>query len=91
MNQFSKNLNYAFVGGLIGLAIATFLAPKAITQLFSPPVDFGVTCGPAGAWSMQKLIICQAMGLLFGIFITFWIKFKFSGGKSTPKSDSCCS
>ena len=54
MNQFSKNLNYAFVGGLIGLAIATFLAPKAITQLFIPQVDFGVTCCPAGDRYKQK-------------------------------------
>jgi len=91
MNQFLKNFNYAFIGGLVGLVLATWLAPKMITSLFTPPVEFGDTCAPTGMWLMEKLIICQAMGLLFGLFFTFWIKFKFTGNKKTDSGSGCCS
>lgn len=97
MNNFHKNLNYAFSGGIIALMLATWLAPQMITKLFTPPVEYGVMCAPTGMWLMQKLIICQSLALLFGIFLVIWIKFKFSSKKpENPFSGgndkgSCCS
>ena len=82
MNNFHKNLNYAFIGGIVGLILTTWMAPEAIGKLFTPPAEFGAACQPVGAWLMQKLIVIQALGLLFGIFFTLWIKFKFTPCKA---------
>lgn len=81
MKNFHKNLNIAFMGGLVGIGIMTWLAPHAIAVAFTPPVSFGVNCEPVGHWSMQKLIICQIVGLLLGIIITFWVRQKFLSPK----------
>lgn len=77
MNNFHKNLNFAFAGGLFGLALMTWIAPKSIGLVLTPPVSFGVNCEPAASYSMQKLILFQAVGLILGILLTFWIKYKF--------------
>jgi hypothetical protein len=82
MKNFNKNLNIAFVGGLVGMAIMTWISPKAINLLFTPPVSFGVNCEPAGKYAMEKLILCQSAGLVIGIILTFWLKSKVFPGKN---------
>lgn len=84
MKNFHKNLNIAFAGGLLGLVLMTFLGPKLIGLILTPPVSFGVNCEPATIFSMQKLIIAQIVGIVFGIIITFFIRYKLFGGKTTP-------
>jgi len=91
MNNFHKNMTYAFSGGLICLVLATIFGPQLITKIFTPPLAYGIGCAPTGMWLMEKLIICQAMGLLFGIFFTIWLKFKFSGKKNPNSGSGCCS
>jgi hypothetical protein len=81
MKNFHKNLNIAFMGGLFGVALMTWLAPRAIAIAFTPPVSFGVNCEPVGHWSMQKLIICQIVGIVLGTIITFWVRHKLIGPK----------
>ena len=84
MKNFHKNLNIAFVGGIIGLAVMTWLGPKLIGALLTPPVSFGVNCEPATAYSMQKLILAQVAGLVLGVLVTFWIRSKFVVTKAHP-------
>lgn len=84
MKNFHKNLNIAFVGGIMGLAIMTWLGPKMIGVLLTPPVSFGVNCEPATAYSMQKLIIAQLVGLFLGVVITFWVRSKLFGNRTQP-------
>lgn len=84
MKNFNKNLNIAFIGGLLGMAFMTWISPKAIQMAFTAPISFGVNCEPVGKWSMQKLIICQIVGLFVGIILTFWVKAKLMA----PKNDS---
>lgn len=84
MKNFHKNLNFAFAGGLFGLALMTWIAPKSIGLVLTPPVSFGVNCEPAASYSMQKLILFQAIGLVLGILLTFWLKYKFF----SPKNDN---
>lgn len=81
MKNFHKNLNIAFIGGLIGLAVMTWLGPKMIGVLLTPPVSFGVNCEPATIYSMQKLIVAQLIGLVLGVILTFFIRYKLFGGK----------
>jgi len=76
-----KNLNIAFIGGLIGVFFMSLYAPAFINLLFTPPVDFGMSCSPAGAWSMHKLLTCQVVGLVLGVVIIFWLRQKFFSGK----------
>lgn len=85
MKNFQKNLNIAFIGGLIGTILFTYLGPKFIGLVLTPPVSFGVNCEPAASYSMQKLILCQIIGLVLGILLTFTVRYKFFGGK--PKAN----
>jgi hypothetical protein len=80
MKNFHKNLNIAFIGGFIGMALMTWLAPKMIVANFTPPEIADGNCAPIGNWLMSKLVICQVIGLVVFIPLTFWVKYKL-----TPK------
>lgn len=82
MKNFHKNLNIAFVGGLIGVILMSLLGPKIVGMLVTAPVNFGVNCEPDVNYSMQKLIMCQIIGLVLGIIVTFYLRYKLFGGKS---------
>lgn len=84
MKNFHKNLNIAFIGGLLGAVAMTLLGPKLIGILVTPPVSFGVNCEPATVYSMQKLILGQIIGLVLGVLLTFFIRYKLFGGKTQP-------
>lgn len=86
MKGFSKNLNLILVGGLIGAIVMTWIGPKIIGLVLTPPVSFGVNCEPAASYSMQKLIIAQITGLVFGILLTLVAKYKFSKNKDEQKA-----
>lgn len=85
MKSFQVNLNIALIGGLIGLALMTFLGPKVIGLVLTPPVSFGVNCEPAATYSMQKLVFCQIFGLIIGILVALLVKYKMSSGKEDRK------
>lgn len=84
MKNFHKNLNIAFVGGLIGTVLMTLSGPWIVRQLIIAPVSFGVNCEPDIIYSMQKLIICQIVGLVLGILLTFYLRHKIFGRKTQP-------
>lgn len=67
MEKFSRNLSIVLTASLLGGALATWLAPKIISVLFTPPVSFGINCEPAAAWSMGKLVASQGLGLILGM------------------------
>ena len=82
MKNFHKNMNIAMIGGFVGLVIMTMLGPKLVGLLIEAPVTFGVTCEPATAYSMQKLIVAQAAGLIIGMLITLFVRYKLLAGRS---------
>lgn len=86
MKNFHKNLNIAFIGGILGAVAMTILGPKIIGLLVTPPVSFGVNCEPATVYSMQKLILGQIIGLVLGVLITFYFRYKIFGGKTKPNA-----
>lgn len=88
MKNFHKNLNIAFIGGLVGLALLTWMGPKLIGLVLTPPVSFGVNCEPAATYSMQKLILCQIIGLVLGVLLTFLVRYKLFGGKTQPPAQT---
>jgi tetrahydromethanopterin S-methyltransferase subunit C len=84
MKNFHRTLNIALIGGVVGIGIMTWLGPKMIGLVLTPPVSFGVNCEPAAAYSMQKLIIAQIVGLVVGALLTLLIRYKLFGGKRNP-------
>lgn len=84
MNNFHKNFNIAMLGGFVGLVIMTIAGPKMINMLVTAPVTFGVTCEPATAYSIQKLIVAQAGGIVIGMLITMFIRYKLLAGRAAP-------
>ena len=82
MKNFHKNMNIAMIGGFVGLVIMTMLGPKLVGLLIEAPVSFGVTCEPATAYSMQKLIVAQASGIIIGMLITLFVRYKLLAGRS---------
>lgn len=88
MKNFNKNLNIALIGGLVGLILMTLAGPWIVRQLVIAPVSFGVNCEPDIVYSMQKLIICQIIGLILGIIFTFLLRYKIFGGKTQPPADT---
>lgn len=78
MQGFSKNLNLILIGALVGAIAMTWVGPKFIGLILTPPVSFGVNCEPAASYSMQKLIVAQIIGLISGALLTLIVKYKFS-------------
>jgi hypothetical protein len=80
-----KFLSLCFGFGFIGAVISTWVAPRVISLLFTPPVSFGTNCEPAAAWATDKLISSQIGGALIGMVLAMaWIalrKVKSSGKK----------
>ncbi|MCX6127343.1 MAG: hypothetical protein NTV34_21695 [Proteobacteria bacterium] len=74
--NFSRIANWVFSFGLLGWAVCTFITPYVIKVLFTPPVSFGTNCEPAAAWSMNKLIMTQVVGIVvfmvLGVFLCFY-------------------
>ena len=84
MKNFHKNLNVAFIGGLIGTVLMTLAGPWIAKRLLTAPVNFGVNCERDINYSMQTLITVQIVGLALGVIITFYFRYKLFGGKTTP-------
>ncbi len=88
MKNFHKNLNIAFIGGLLGAVLMTYIGPSLIGMLLTPPVSFGINCEPATVYAMKKLILCQVIGLAIGVVITFWLKQKFFSKNQQNNQDA---
>ena len=84
MKNFNKNLNIAFIGGLIGTVLMTLAGPWIAKRLLTAPINFGVNCERDINYSMQTLITVQIVGLVLGVVITFFIRYKLFGGKTQP-------
>ena len=75
-----KFLSVCFGFGIVGAVISTWVAPRVITMLVTPPVSFSTNCEPAATWATDKLITAQVAGLLIGVLLAcVWlISRKFS-------------
>jgi hypothetical protein len=81
-----KILSFCFGFGLIGAIGSTWIAPRVISLLFTPPVSFGTNCEPAAAWATDKLISSQIAGAVFGVVLALaWLAFRKV--KSSAKKD----
>ena len=62
----------SLLAGILG----TWLAPKAISWYFDPPVQIGVNCKAATVWAMSRLVwaqgICLILGAVLGALAAFW-------------------
>jgi hypothetical protein len=87
-----KLLSFCFGFGLVGAIASTWVAPRVISLLFTPPVSFGTNCEPAAAWATQKLISSQIGGAILGMVLALaWLAFrkvKGSGKKEMAKTDA---
>ena len=59
-------INFVIILALLGAVLASWVAPKAISWYFDPPVNIGVNCREATVWSMHKLQVAQLVGLILG-------------------------
>ncbi|HRO66790.1 MAG TPA: hypothetical protein PL182_04435 [Pseudobdellovibrionaceae bacterium] len=74
MQKLSMRFNFILICSLLSAVLATWITPKVIGVLFTPPVSFGTNCEPAAAWSMSKLIGTQFVGLALGaLFAVIWV------------------
>ncbi len=81
-----KILSFCFGFGLLGAIASTWIAPRVISILFTPPVSFGTNCEPAAAWATDKLISSQIAGAVIGAFLALvWIAIRKV--KSSSKKD----
>lgn len=80
-----RSLVVILVCGLIAGAVATLLAPKFLSWYATPPVPIGVSCDMAISWSMEKLILFQALGLGAGAVIGAMIGFKMRKRPPNPE------
>lgn len=72
-----KLLSFCFGFGLIGAIASTWIAPRVISILFTPPVSFGTNCEPAAAWATDKLISAQIGGAAIGMVLALtWLAFR---------------
>lgn len=74
MRKLSMRLNFILACSLLSAILLTWVTPKIIGVLFTPPVSFGTNCEPAAAWSMSKLVWSQFVGLVAGaVFAIIWV------------------
>ena len=64
--SFNTHITTILLFGLVGAFLASWIAPKAISWYFDPPVNIGFNCGEATAWSMSRLQLSQLVGLGIG-------------------------
>lgn len=84
MKKLSLRLNFILICALVSALFLTWIAPKVIGILFTPPVSFGTNCEPAAAWSMSKLVWTQFIGLVIGaLFAIVWVMLP---GKKEPEA-----
>lgn len=78
----------SFGFGIAGAVISTWIAPRVISMLVTPPVSFSTNCEPAATWATDKLITAQVAGLVIGMLTAFvWIvSRKFSKSAKDGKS-----
>ncbi len=85
MQKLSLRLNFILICALVSAIFLTWLAPKVIGILFTPPVSFGTNCEPAAAWSMSKLIWTQIIGMVLGaIGAIIWVLLPSSKKSELP-------
>lgn len=83
--NFSKNLNVLLIGALVGVFGSAWLGQKVISWWMKPPVDYGINCDPSVMYSMQRLILVQAISaIVFGLLFLV-IKLMFSVGQTNKK------
>lgn len=84
----SKNLNFLLIGAIVGIFASSWIGQRVISWWMKPPVDYGINCDPSIVYSMQRLIIVQAVaGIIFGLLFLV-LKLMFSSGKSSKKIDN---
>ena len=54
------------LGALLGTALVAWLGPRFIHWYAQPPFAMGCDCGPAMGWSLERLVIGEAVGALGG-------------------------
>jgi hypothetical protein len=81
----TRFLSLVLACALAFAALATFVAPRVISALFTPPVSFGTNCEPAAAWALQKMVNSQLLGLgvgaLIGAVVMAFLKTRRSSGQ----------
>ncbi|MCA2959124.1 MAG: hypothetical protein IOD12_02655 [Silvanigrellales bacterium] len=85
----ARFLSLVLACALACAVIATYLAPRVISALFTPPVSFGTNCEPAADWAMQKMVSSQSGGLLVGALFgaVMMIFMKSRGGRKANPND----
>lgn len=79
----SRFLSFAFGFGILGSFSMTWIAPKIISLLFTPPVSFGTNCEPAASWATNKLVTSQFVGLIGGMILgTAFVLYRRSKNKA---------
>lgn len=78
--SFNTHFMRMLLFGLAAAGLVSWFAPKMISWYFQPPVDIGLNCGPATAWSMNRLRLCQFIG--FGVGVVGGAMFTFSRGRA---------
>jgi hypothetical protein len=62
-----RALYFALSGALIGIALATWLAPGMIAWYFTPPVETGgFSCTDPITWALRRLQSAQLWGIGVG-------------------------
>lgn len=81
----SKNLNVLLVGALVGVFGSAWLGQKVISWWMKPPVDYGINCDPSIVYSMQRLILVQAVAAIVVGLLFLVVKLMFSAGRANKK------
>lgn len=81
-------LSICFGFGIAGAVVSTWIAPRVISMLVTPPVSFSTNCEPAATWATDKLITAQLAGLVIGMILaSLWLlSRKFSSRHKDDKN-----
>lgn len=68
------------IGFVLGLLLATIVAPKMVYYWYTPPQGTGLSCAPAVEWALMQVVKFQlafmVIGGVLGVIVSYLLRGK---------------
>lgn len=83
-----KMIRMAAIGSVVGGLTTSWVAPKAISWYFTPPIQQAINCQAPIDWALRKLQLAQLFGTLAGAVIFLVLALTIFKGKEENSGET---